>query len=123
MVKYNVKTGLLALQHAYPPPPHRAGLALVDVTLLLETLAGTDTQVGEWVNVIGYVAAAANSSSVGMAGTGKGETRGREDGVGRISVRVQAILLWSASSVKIGEYERVLTERKRVMGRTTTTLN
>lgn len=120
MVQYDVKTGVLALQHAYPPPPHRATVALVDVTLLLETLAGTDTQVGEWVNVIGYVFAAGDDASrAGAAGGGGGRDRdrgkGRDDEGGRVSsVRVQAIMLWSAGSVKIGEYERVLAERQRV---------
>lgn len=109
VVKYNVKTGVLALQHAYPPPPHPAAVALVDVTLLLATLTVTDTQVGEWVNVIGYVATAGDASS---AGGGRG-ARGRVEG-GSGFVRMQAIVLWSAGSVKIGEYERVLTERQRV---------
>lgn len=122
MVQYDVKRGVLALQHACPPPPHRATVALVDVTLLLETLAGTDTQVGEWVNVIGYVAAPGDKGSRAGGAKGGGETgRGRrDDAEGRgYSVRVQAIMLWSAGSVKIEEYERALAERQRVANLTT----
>lgn len=114
---------MLALQHAYSPPPHRATVALVDVTLLLETMAGTDTKVGEWVNVIGYVVTAGNTGSRGEDAKGGGGTvrgRGRDDAAGRgFSVRVQAIMLWSAGSVKIGEYERVLAERQRLANPTT----
>lgn len=108
MAKYTVKTGVLALRHAYPPPPQPGVVALVDVTLLLSTLTVTDTQVGEWVNVVGYVAAGENSS----AGDGRG-ARGRDED-GKVFVRMQAIMLWSAGSVRIGEYERVLTERQRI---------
>lgn len=103
-----MKTGVLALRHAYPPPPQPGVVALVDVTLLLSTLTLTDTQVGEWVNVIGYVAAGENS----RAGNGR-EAQGRDED-GRVFVRMQAVMLWSAGSVRIGEYERVLTERQRV---------
>lgn len=123
MVQYDVKRGVLALQHACPPPPHRATVALVDVTLLLETLAGTDTQVGEWVNVIGYVDTVGDTGSRARDTKGGGDKKGgkgRDDAAERgFSVRVQAIMLWSAGSVKIGEYERVLAERQRVANLTT----
>lgn len=94
----------------------------MDVTLLLETLAGTDTQVGEWLNVIGYVIAAGDGPSAGTAGR-EGGARGRDDAGGKVLVRIQAILLWSAGSVKIGEYERALTERQRVANVTTATVH
>jgi hypothetical protein len=82
-------------------------VALVDVTLLLSTLTVTDTQVGEWVNVVGYVTATGDTGARG----GKGGERRHEDG--RVEIPMQAILWWSAGSVRIGEYERVLTERQR----------
>ncbi len=104
---YSVKRGVVALQHAYPPSPHPRVVALVDVTLLLSTLTVTDTQVGEWVNVVGYVTASGDTGARG----GKGGERRGEDG--RAVIPVQAILWWSAGSVRIGEYERVLMERQR----------
>lgn len=70
----------------------------------------TDTQVGEWVNVVGYVTAGGDSSS-----RTRDEEGGKEvDGRRRVFVNVQAIMLWSAGSVRIGEYERVLAERQRL---------
>ncbi|KAL8780761.1 MAG: hypothetical protein Q9203_000640 [Teloschistes exilis] len=103
-----VSAGTLHLQHAYPPGQDTLITAVVDVNLLLSTLQRTDTQVGEWQNVVGYVQAHEDdekwdrtdaSRKVGRAGT---------------VVKVQAVMLWSAGSLKIGEYEKALELRKRV---------
>lgn len=53
-------------------------------------------QVGEWVNVIGYV-------------QGKHDTQSLKLEMG--DVPVQAVLLWSAGAVDIAEYERVVSRR------------
>lgn len=76
-------------------------VALVDVNLLLSTLTATDTQRGEWVNVMGYV----EDRILGFKG-GTGDPGG-------VGIRVQAILLWSAGRVKLGEYERILAEKQK----------
>jgi hypothetical protein len=95
------------LQHNYPAvSAYSTTIASVDVNLLLSTLKPTDTQVGEWVNVMGYV----TSPPVLPI-----PNRGPEPGAPRqAAVAVQAVLLWSAGSIKLGEYERILTERKEV---------
>ena len=108
---YTLRTAILELQHAYPPPPsHKSVLALVDVNLLLETLKREDTQVGAWVNVVGYVE--------GVLEEGKTKKKDVEEGrdEGPTYVRVQAIMLWSAGGVKIGEYERALEGRLKLGG-------
>ena len=108
VTKYNLLTGVLELQHAYSPTLDTTIIALVDVNLLLENLKREDIVVGAWVNIIGYVGEMMN----------KGEkARGLDGNMGRGGiptvdlVKVQAIMLWSAGSIKIGEYERALTER------------
>ncbi|KAI4121820.1 MAG: hypothetical protein LQ338_006152 [Usnochroma carphineum] len=107
---YSTLTGVLTLQHAYPSVPGKSCPAAgVDVNLLHSTLKSTDTQVGEWVNVIGYVQDFEGGS--GGNGGGKGK-RGRGEKVGR----VQAVMLWSADGVKLGEYEKTVEMRKRVEG-------
>ncbi|KAL8693580.1 MAG: hypothetical protein Q9218_001622 [Villophora microphyllina] len=93
-------------KHAYPSGQPTVTTAAVDVNLLLSTLKHTDTQVGEWLNVIGYVQA--------EDGTGK---RDRRDMGGQVGFRgnvakVQAVMLWSAGGVRIGEYEKALEMRK-----------
>ena len=68
---------------------------MVDVKLLLETLRSSDTCVGEWVNVMGYIT--------------QRESKPTTSG-GQIihAAAVQAIVFWSAGSVRIEEYESAL---------------
>lgn len=88
--------------------------------MILEGLEREDTQVGAWVNVLGYVEGVLEEGKR-ERGQGKGKTglakrkgdRIREGPrVGR--VRVRAVMLWSAGGVKIGEYERTLEERLKL---------
>lgn len=105
---YTSKTGILALQHAYPPPPHRSQTAWVDVNLLLSTMKTTDTQRGEWVNVVGYVE--------GRRTISRPESRTAEGGPDEVvGVKVQAVMLWSAGDVKLGQYEKTVVDRTRVL--------
>ncbi|MCJ1464881.1 hypothetical protein MMC07_003496 [Pseudocyphellaria aurata] len=104
---YSIKTGILSLQHAYPPPPHRTPTAWVDVNLLLSTLKTTDTQRGEWVNVVGYVEGRISNLTLEQR-----DRKGRPDEI--IGVKLQAIMLWSAGDVQVGNYERTLAERKHL---------
>lgn len=103
ITRYTAATGTLTLEHAYPPPPHVYSVASVDVNLLLSTLKMTDTQVGEWVNVMGYLEADPTKR-------GRGKEK-REDKEVTL-VRVQAIVLWSAGSVRLGDYEDALLRRE-----------
>lgn len=68
-------------------------------------------EVGAWVNVIGYVEDVAKSAGR----KAKGEQRGDGGVEGKTEllakVKVKAVLLWGASGVKLGEYEKTLEER------------
>ena len=71
--------------------------AAVDIGIPLETLKTPNLQLGEWVNVIGYVHAEpkplrANGASISLQNTK--------------AVPVQAIMVWSAGSLKIDAYEQ-----------------
>ena len=106
---YKTATGTLTLQHAYPSPRPHLPTAYVDILLPLSTVKPTDTQFGEWVNVIGYV----------TEGSSPPGSNGGDDGTApkageRVAARVQAIVLWSAGAVNIGEYEKVLEDRLEV---------
>ena len=108
VTKYDLPTGVLELQHAYPSAFDVTVIALVDVNLLLENLKREDIVVGAWVNIAGYVEETMNKREKVKAMDGN-MGRGR---IPRVDlVKVQAIMLWSAGSIKIGEYERALTER------------
>lgn len=106
VTKYTTSTASLMLQHNYPAVSATSTtIASVDVNLLLSTLKPTDTQVGEWVNVIGYV----TSEPVFTI-----RAKHRSEASKRATASVQAVMLWSAGSIKLGDYERVLSERKEV---------
>lgn len=91
-------------------------VALVDVSVVLETLKREDTQVGAWVNVMGYVEEVLNhgkrKQEQGQGKAALAVKRGITAGEGcrAKSVKVQAVMLWSAGGVKIGQYERTLEE-------------
>lgn len=69
--------------------------ALVDVRLLLEKLTAEQTSVGQWVNVIGYIAVS-SAQSVKQHSKRKLESP---------TVCIQALMLWSAGPLDIGRYE------------------
>lgn len=78
------------------------------MNLLLENLKSTDTQVGEWLNVMGYVQRVDGSGAVRKSSRpdgGKGPNEGH-------AVKVQAVMLWSAGAVKVWEYEKAVEMRK-----------
>lgn len=108
VMKYDLSTGVLELQHAYPPAYDITVIAVVDVNLLLENLKREDIVVGAWVNIVGYVEEIIKKREKAKdldGNMGQG-------GISRVDlVKVQAIMLWSAGDIKIGEYERALTER------------
>ena len=106
---YATSTGTLNLQHAYPAASTKGSsgvTATVDVNLLLSTLKTTDLQRGEWVNVIGYVD--------GSPETRKGRGAKVRQGGKQKEVRVQAVMVWSAGAVKLGDYEEALANRKNI---------
>jgi len=91
----------LTLEHNYPQGSHHK--ALVDVNLLLSTLKSNDTRIGEWVNILGYITPTPPETQNIIIGS-------ITSGEPRLSM-VQAILLWSAGSVRLQEYERSLAKR------------
>ncbi|KAL8847295.1 MAG: hypothetical protein Q9221_007671 [Calogaya cf. arnoldii] len=120
--QYDSTIGTLCLEHAYPAS-YANVMAAVDVNLLLETLKCTDTRVGEWVNVMGYVQGAeeykAGKNQEDKAGNkDKGFRRGggKEASEGKV-VKLQAVMLWSAEGVKVWEYEKALEMRRKVQVR------
>ena len=98
---YDITSATMTLSHNYPLSTHPCQ-ALTNIELLLNALASTDMQVGEWVNVMGYV-------------DFPSDTKGRPHcEAGPTTSHVQAVMLWPARSLKIGEYERALDERRQV---------
>ncbi|KAE8401373.1 telomere capping, CST complex subunit-domain-containing protein [Aspergillus pseudonomiae] len=83
---YNVATGHLILEHNYPrcKPTQEPPCIPVDVNAVLQTVTADELRVGAWVNVLGYVR--------------------REES----SVYVEAVMVFRAGAIAVGEYERIL---------------
>lgn len=119
VTSYTLSTGTLSLQHAYPPPPYPSTTVQVDANLLLENMKSTDTKIGEWVNVIGYIEWGARKTQAARdpeGGDGTSKRKPRADDVAQRSgeVEVQAVMLWAAGAIKLAEYEKHLEDRKRI---------
>ena len=118
--RYALSTGVLELQHAYGAPPKVPTVALVDVNVVLEGLKREDTQEGAWINVVGYVGEVlkewhrVQGQVEGKTGVVERKGGGAQDGPRVVRVRVQAVMLWNAGGVRIGEYERTLEERLKL---------
>lgn len=108
IVDYDLGKGELLLEHAYPIHAHPVPRISVDINLVLESTHSSALQQGSWINVIGY--------------TRVSRTRGRPKkqslpGTRIEGVSLQAILIWSAGSLRIGEYEATLEEQRLLQQR------
>lgn len=83
------------LEHNYPPGNSLA--ADVDIRLLLNTIKSGETQIGEWVNVIGYI---------------EKDQPGKHTKTEPLRVLVQALVLWSTGPLKLQVYERSFDQQK-----------
>jgi hypothetical protein len=88
---YTPASATLLLHHRCPIDSRVE--AVVDIRLLLETMRTENTQVGEWVNVLGYVTTPPVPKDCVQ----------HPDGSRQVWVR--AVLLWSTGPLKIDEYE------------------
>jgi hypothetical protein len=68
--------------------------ALVDVKLLLQSLKTSQTDVGQWVHVIGYITTVQRASVKARPPSAV------------TSIGVQALVLWPAEELDIASYEQ-----------------
>lgn len=94
VTRYSTQSATLTLQHEYP-----AGQKVqvsADVTLLLQNLKSEQTDIGQWVHVIGYITSFKQVPA-------KAST-----GFQLANVGVQALILWTAEGLDISSYEKAL---------------
>ncbi|KAI1418512.1 CST complex subunit Ten1 [Hypoxylon sp. FL1857] len=91
---YSTPSATLSLQHEYPRG--NTTKADVNVALLLESLKHEQTDVGQWIHVIGYITSIKQTSP-------KASTEPHTASVG-----VQAVVLWIAEDLDIASYEKAL---------------
>lgn len=87
---YSTATATLALRHTFPKTT--LVQASVDVNLLLRGLGVDQTDVGQWVHVIGYITSIQPASA-------------RRSTSASVRVAVQAIILWQAVELDLASYE------------------
>jgi hypothetical protein len=105
IVHYEPAEARILLEHAYPRDANPIPRIHVEVSLVLENIKSTTLAAGTWINVIGYTLAIPRSTH-----------KSREDRLRLAdqSVRLQAVLIWDAGAVRIGDYERMLEEQRLV---------
>ncbi|KAL7622787.1 hypothetical protein AAE478_006466 [Parahypoxylon ruwenzoriense] len=91
---YSTQSATLTLQHEYPNGSKTKVGA--DVTLLLQNLRSEQTDIGQWVHVIGYITSIKQTSA-------KATTASHT-----ASIRVQVLVLWIAEGLDISSYEKAL---------------
>ncbi|KAI9167597.1 hypothetical protein HJFPF1_03728 [Paramyrothecium foliicola] len=91
VTSYSIHTGTLTVCHSYPQDNNV--VAVVDLDLVLESLNHEITQVGEWINLIGYVTPKPRSTAVASHVSDKQP------------VYIQALLVWSTGPFEIKQYE------------------
>lgn len=98
VTSYTTASAELTLQHDFPKGS--GSKAFVDVRLLLEKLTIEQTAVGQWVNIIGYIA---------MPQSGPVRKQSKRKTEASV-VYIQALMLWSPGPLDIGRYETSLAE-------------
>ncbi|KAJ5736861.1 uncharacterized protein N7483_001986 [Penicillium malachiteum] len=112
--QYNVTLGHLILEHNYPRSKTEASSVSVDINAVLETLTAEDLRVGTWLNVLGYV-----RDSTTPEQSFSSSDRGSQPSIAQSSpaqpmkipprpVYVDAIMVFPAGAIALGEYERIL---------------
>jgi hypothetical protein len=77
------------LRDRFPAKSATSGAANVNVNNVLDALNVETSQVGAWVNIIGYLRHDSGSQPMPKA---------------RVSI-VDAVLIWSAGAIKLNDYE------------------
>jgi hypothetical protein len=97
----------LHVQHAYPKDVLPVPQVAVDICLVLETVKAEVLESGCWINVIGYVRRPDSSQR-------KRKRQGSESTTAANTVAVQAVLLWNAGAIKVGNYEEIVSQQKEM---------
>lgn len=114
---YRISTGVLELQHTSHACADTTVSALVDVKLLLDHIKREDLVIGAWVNIVGYVQGVARQN-IGAENRGNGRAQDAGTVIAKrkqvVDIGVQAVMLWTANSVRLADYEKAVSNRLKV---------
>lgn len=94
----------MTLAHYYPKELPKAAEIAVDIQMPLESVEAHEIEVGCWLNVIGYVRQPLRKRK---------RKQSRPETADSMATTIQAIMLWNAGALDIGNYESAL-EASRV---------
>jgi hypothetical protein len=114
---YTIATGHLVLEHNYPRNKAEFGSVSVDINAVLEDLTAEELRVGTWLNVLGYVRESlpppSSFSSTPESKQSSDTTTGPVTVPSR-EVHVEAVMVFPAGAIALGEYERILRNSQHV---------
>ncbi|KAJ5130768.1 uncharacterized protein N7515_006807 [Penicillium bovifimosum] len=114
---YKISTGHLILEHNYPRSKTTPSSVSVDINGILEDVTAEALHVGTWLNVLGYVRdlePAPPPSSFSSTPDDASQPSQRPSTVPPRPVYIEAILVFPAGAIEIGEYERILCNNRDV---------
>lgn len=112
--QYDISVGHLTLEHNYPRSKAEPSTVSVDVNAILEDLTAEVLRVGSWVNVLGYVrdstspALSFSSSQLDSQESNGAVSTTLPAKVPSRPVYVDAVMVFPAGAIALGEYERIL---------------
>lgn len=120
MRQYDISVGHLTLEHNYPLNKSDPHTVSVDINAVLGNLRWEDLRVGSWLNVLGYIRESTpqtpSFSSSQQSSQQSNEPPAR---VPRRPVYVEAIMVFPAGAIALGEYERILRTAQDIESRMT----
>lgn len=122
--QYNVTEGHLILEHNYPRDKD-ANTVSVDINAVLEDVTSEQLRVGAWLNVLGYVRDAQSPSTSFSSSQLDAQSQQSQQSnetpfakplntVPSRPVYIDAVLIFPAGAIALGEYERILRSEQDV---------
>ncbi|OQE25433.1 hypothetical protein PENSTE_c006G02075 [Penicillium steckii] len=114
--QYNVTEGHLILEHNYLRGNEDVNAVSVDINAVLEDVTSEELRVGAWLNVLGYVRDSQSPSlSFSSSQLDSQSQQSNEMSSARVPttvptrpVHIDAVLVFPAGAIALGEYERIL---------------
>lgn len=113
--QYDVSTGNLILEHNYPRRKTEPEFVSVDINAVLQDVTSEELRVGAWLNVLGYVRDSSTPtpsfSSSQFSSQQSNAASEAMTALVRVSPRpvyIDAVMVFPAGAIALGEYERIL---------------
>ena len=96
----------MSLKHNYPSSSTLV-VAKVHLDHVLESITPTTTQIGTWLNVVGFISWDKDTGHQDVQATSKKGGRSKLK-----IIIIDAVMVWDAGSIKLDAYEKALEARK-----------